>query len=106
MGNKLSRRNVLATGAGVAVAAGVGWPWVALAQSGGATRPLLTVRSGAEFDLIDPAHRRGPTDGNVMRVVYQRLMQPKPNSSDLELDAASEVKQVSPTSSISSSSRA
>ncbi|MCY7305257.1 MAG: ABC transporter substrate-binding protein, partial [Rhodoferax sp.] len=29
--------------------------------------------------------------------VYQRLMQPKPNSSEVELDAASEVKQVSPT---------
>jgi len=97
MGNKLSRRRVLVTGAGVAAAAGVGWPWVALAQSGAATRPLLTVRSAADFDLIDPAHRRGPTDGNVMRVVYQRLMQPKPNSADIELDAASEVKQVSPT---------
>jgi len=97
MGNKLSRRRILVTGAGVAAAAGVGWPWVALAQSGAATRPLLTVRSAADFDLIDPAHRRNPTDGNVMRVVYQRLMQPKPNSSELELDAASEVKQVSPT---------
>ena len=99
MGNKLSRRKVLVTGAGAsaAAAAGVGWPWAALAQSGGATRPLLTVRSSNEFGLIDPAHRTGPTDGNVMRVVYQRLMQPKPNSSELELDAASDMKQVSPT---------
>ena len=97
MAKKFSRRNVLAAGAGVAGVAGGLWPLELLAQSGGATRPLLTVRSGAEFDLIDPAHRRGPTDGNVMRVVYQRLMQPKPNSSDLELDAASEIKQVSPT---------
>ncbi len=32
-----------------------------------------------------------------MRVVYQRLMKQKPNSSELELDAAAEVKQVSPT---------
>ena len=32
-----------------------------------------------------------------MRVVYQRLMQPKPNSSEIELDAAAEIKQTSPT---------
>ena len=97
MGNKLSRREVLAAGAGLAGTAGMLWPLELLAQSGGASRPLLTIRSGAEFDLIDPAHRRGPTDGNVMRVVYQRLMQPKPNSSELELDAAAEVNQISPT---------
>lgn len=97
MATKLTRREVLAAGAGMGMAGAAFWPEVALAQSGGATRPLLTVRSAAEFDLIDPAHRRGPTDGNAMRVVYQRLMQPKPNSSELELDAAAEVKQTSPT---------
>lgn len=97
MATKLTRREVLAAGAGMGMAGAAFWPEVALAQSSGATRPLLTVRSAAEFDLIDPAHRRGPTDGNAMRVVYQRLMQPKPNSSELELDAAAEVKQTSPT---------
>ena len=95
MGNKFSRRDVLAAGAGIAGAASLGLPLAAQAQS--AAHPVLNVRSSADFDVIDPAHRRGPTDGNVMRVVYQRLMQPKPNSSELELDAAAEVKQTSPT---------
>ena len=57
MAKKFSRRNVLAAGAGVAGVAGGLWPLELLAQSG-AARPLLTVRSGAEFDLVDPAHRR------------------------------------------------
>ncbi len=55
------------------------------------------MRVAADFELIDPAHRRGPVDGNVMRVVYQRLMQPKPNSAEIELDAAAEMRQTSPT---------
>lgn len=97
MAGKLTRREILVAGAGAAGAGAMLWPGVALSQSGGATRPLLNIRSGAEFDVIDPAHRRGPTDGNVMRVVYQRLMQPKLNSSEAELDAAAEIKQTSPT---------
>jgi len=97
MAGKLTRRDLLAAGAGVAGMGGALWPEIVLAQSAGAARPVLNVRSGAEFDVIDPAHRRGPTDGNVMRVVFQRLMQPKPNSADIELDAAAEVKQTSPT---------
>jgi peptide/nickel transport system substrate-binding protein len=99
MSNGLNRRAVLAAGAGAGLAgpAALLWPEVALAQAGGATRPLLTVRAAADFELIDPAHRRGPVDGNVMRVVYQRLMQPKPNSAEIELDAAAEMKQTSPT---------
>ena len=97
MTGNLTRRKVLAAGAATASLGSALWPEIALAQSGGATRPLLTVRAAADFELIDPAHRRGPVDGNVMRVVYQRLMQPKPNSAEIELDAAAEMKQTSPT---------
>lgn len=97
MAGKLTRRDLLAAGAGVASASSALWPSMVLGQSGGAVRPLLTVRAAGDFELIDPAHRRGPVDGNVMRVVYQRLMQPKPNSAEIELDAAAEMKQTSPT---------
>ncbi len=99
MADKISRRDVLAAGAGAGLvgAAGIGLPFAAQAQVTGGPRASINVRSAAEFDVIDPAHRRGPTDGNAMRVVYQRLMSPKANSSELELDAAAEVKQVSPT---------
>lgn len=97
MAKRISRRSLLAAGAGAAGVSAVSWPLELLAQSAGASRPLLTVRTAADFDLVDPAHRRGPTDGNVMRVVFQRLMTYKPNSSELELDAAAELKQSSPT---------
>lgn len=97
MANKFSRRDVLAAGAGLAGAGAIGFPLVVHAQATGGPRQTINVRAAAEFDVIDPAFRRGPTDGNVMRVVYQRLMSPKPNSSELELDAAAEIKQTSPT---------
>ena len=97
MANKFSRRDMLAAGAGLAGAGAVGFPMMAHAQSTGGQRQTINVRAAAEFDVLDPAFRRGPSDGNVMRVVYQRLMSSKPNSSELELDAASEIKQTSPT---------
>ena len=97
--NKFYRRDILAAGAGAGLAgAGViGFPLAAHAQASGGPRQTINVRAAAEFEVIDPAHRRGPTDGNVMRAVYQRLMTPKPNSAELELDAAAEIKQTSPT---------
>ncbi|WP_204310922.1 hypothetical protein, partial [Stenotrophomonas maltophilia] len=50
-----------------------------------------------DLTVLDPAFRQGPHDGNVIRVVYQRLIAQKPNSAEVELDAAAELKQVSPT---------
>ena len=47
--------------------------------------------------VLDPAFRQGPNDGNIIRAVHQRLIAQKPNSVETELDAASELKQVSPT---------
>jgi peptide/nickel transport system substrate-binding protein len=67
----------------------------ARAQTG--PRQNITVRIDRDLAVLDPANRTGPWDGNVMRVVFQRLMKQKPNSAELELDAAAEIKQVSPT---------
>jgi peptide/nickel transport system substrate-binding protein len=65
------------------------------AQTG--PRPTITVRIDRDLAVLDPAHRTGPWEGNVMRAVFQRLMRQKANSAELELDAAAEIKQISPT---------
>jgi len=88
---RFDRREFLATVAGSALVYAIDVP----AQSG--PRSSITVRIDRDLAVLDPANRTGPWDGNVMRVVFQRLMKQKPNSAELELDAAAEVKQVSPT---------
>lgn len=85
------RRDFLATIGGAALVHALD----ASAQTG--PRSSITVRIDRDLAVLDPANRTGPWDGNVMRVVFQRLMKQKPNSAELELDAAAEVKQVSPT---------
>jgi len=97
MTQTISRRKLLATSAAMAGASGFVFPFDVLAQAGGGPRPAITVRVDREFDSLDPSSRRGPVEGNVMRAIFQRLMTQKPNSSELELDAAAEMKQVSPT---------
>jgi peptide/nickel transport system substrate-binding protein len=86
-----NRRDFLTTIAGGALAYTIDVP----AQTG--PRTNITVRIDRDLAVIDPIDRKGPWDGNVIRVVHQRLMKQKPNSSELEPDAAAEVKQVSPT---------
>lgn len=88
----VSRRRFLATAAATAGAATVlGMP--VMAQ----TPTSLTVRIDRDLTVLDPAFRGGPNDGNIIRVVFQRLIAQKPNSTETTLDAASELKQVSPT---------
>ncbi len=87
----LNRRVFIAGTAGAALAGSL----EAQAQTG--PRGNIVVRIDRELDSCDPAHRRGPVEGNIMRCVFQRLMMHKPNSTELELDAAAEMKQVSPT---------
>jgi peptide/nickel transport system substrate-binding protein len=89
----MTRRNVMVTGAGLAGASLLAVSPLARAQA----RTTINVRVPAEFTGIDPFHRTLPVDGNVAGAVFQRLMQHKPNSAEMELDAAAEVKQVSPT---------
>ncbi len=86
-----SRRAALA---GAAAAAGLPLlPGRAAAQG----KTSIAVRVERDFVTFDPAFRSGPHDGNVARAVFQRLIAQKPNSVETELDAAAELKQVSPT---------
>jgi len=88
---RFSRRGFLGTLAGSALVCAIDAP------AENRPHPNITVRIARDLAVLDPANRTGPWDGNVMRVVFQRLMTQKPNSSELELDAAAEIKQVSPT---------
>ena len=87
----LNRRTFIAGTAGAALAGSLD----AQAQTG--PRSNIVVRIDREQDSCDPAFRRFATEGNIMRCVFQRLMVQKSNSTELELDAAAEMKQVSPT---------
>ncbi|MBN8942159.1 MAG: ABC transporter substrate-binding protein [Rhizobiales bacterium] len=66
-------------------------------EAGAQARSSIAVRIERDLTVLDPAFRQGPHDGNVIRVVYQRLIAQKPNSAEVEFDAAAELKQVSPT---------
>ncbi|MGG5810433.1 ABC transporter substrate-binding protein [Falsiroseomonas sp. CW058] len=90
---EIDRRRLLAGAAAAAGLAGAGGQ--ALAQA--APRSSIAVRVERDPEIIDPGFRTGPHDGNIIRVVYQRLLRHKPNSGELELDAAAEVTQASPT---------
>ena len=57
----------------------------------------LSVRVDTDVRALDPAFRGGPPDGNLLRIVHQRLIALKTNSVETELDAASELKQINPT---------
>ena len=89
--SRFNRREFLTTVGASALAYAIDAP----AQAG--PRPNITVRIDRDLAVLDPSNRTGPWDGNVMRAVFQRLMKQKPNSAELELDAAAEIKQVSPT---------
>ena len=67
----------------------------ASAQAG--PRSNISVRVERDPEVIDPGFRTGPHDGNIIRVVYQRLVRHRANSGELEMDAAAEVTQTSPT---------
>jgi peptide/nickel transport system substrate-binding protein len=60
-------------------------------------KTAISVRIERDITVLDPAFRGGPHDANVFKAVYQRLIKQKDNSAETELDAASELKQVSPT---------
>ena len=76
---RFNRREFLGTIAGSALVYAVDAP----AQTG--PRTTLNVRIDRDIVVIDPAHRTGPQDGNISRVVFQRLMKQKPNSAELEM---------------------
>lgn len=92
MARSLSRRAFVgASAAALSLASGARAP--AFAQQ----KTSISVRIERDITALDPAFRGGPHDANVIRCVFQRLAALKLDGSGLDLDAASELKQVSPT---------
>lgn len=60
-------------------------------------RNSISVRVERDPEVVDPAFRTGPHDGNLARAVFQRLIKHRPNSGEMELDAAAEFSQASAT---------
>ena len=96
MAQFINRRQLMAGVAG-AGALGAALSGQSAFGQGAGPRTSITVRTDRDLANLDPAYRTGPWDANVTRSVFQRLMKQKPNSAELELDAAEEFKQVSPT---------
>jgi peptide/nickel transport system substrate-binding protein len=86
-----TRRALLATASFSAISAML--PGSARAQA----KNSITVRVDRDADALDPAFRTGVNEGNIIRAVFQRLVTISPGSGEIVLDAAEEVKQVSPT---------
>jgi peptide/nickel transport system substrate-binding protein len=97
MSLNVSRRAWILRAAAIGVPVAGLTPGFAIAQAQSAGGRVLNIRTNRPFDSFDPAFRGGAMDGNVCRVVYQRLLQYKAGSAELELDAAADIKQVSPT---------
>ncbi len=91
--NPLSRRVFLAGTSAAGLAGLVDARNEVLAQA----KTSISVRIERDITVLDPAFRGGPHDAQIIRSVFQRLISYKPSSEQTELDAASEVKQVSPT---------
>ncbi len=96
MSQKINRRNALTGAATLAMIGALDSGSLVRAQATGA-KTSITVRIDRDLVNLDPAYRTGPWDANITRSVFQRLMKQKPGSAELELDAASEVTQTSPT---------
>lgn len=95
MNFKINRRQAMAGTAALGLAGLLEQGQGAFAQS--APRKNIAVRVERDPEVIDPSDRKGPHDGNICRVVYQNLIRNKPNSGELQKDAAEELTQVSPT---------
>jgi peptide/nickel transport system substrate-binding protein len=85
---RITRRALLAT---TAAALARGTP--AAAQG----REAIAVRIDRDAEVLDPAFRSGLQDGNIIRAVFQKLIGYRPGTTDLENDAAAELRQVSDT---------
>lgn len=68
------------------------------AHAQGTVHPHLAVRIDRDAEVLDPAFRTGLQDGNIVRAIFQRLYTIPPGKAfTLVPDAASDLKQVSPT---------
>jgi peptide/nickel transport system substrate-binding protein len=68
--SRLSRRALIRSAAGVGLSAAV-WPRVGVA----AERRVLRVRSAADLQVLDPAHRKGQPEGDILRCLFSRLIE-------------------------------
>jgi peptide/nickel transport system substrate-binding protein len=91
MNGSFSRRAFMASTSALAVVASAGLTGPALAQA-----KTIAVRIDRDITSLDPAFRTGPHEANIFKSVYQRLIMQKAGSGDWELDAAADIKQVSP----------
>jgi peptide/nickel transport system substrate-binding protein len=91
MTDRISRREALAGASALGLATGLA------SQARAQAKTAISIRIERDIGVLDPAYRTGPQDANVFKSVYQRLIMQKANSAEWELDAASELKQVSPT---------
>lgn len=96
MSVSIDRRQLLAGTAAAGLTGLADARHTADAQAAG-PRANIALRVERDLEIIDPAFRTGPHEGVVIRGVYQRLIRHRPNSGELENDAAAEITQVSPT---------
>lgn len=89
---EITRRGVLVGAAGLSAAAI--FPGSTLLAADG---KRVVLRIAKQIQNIDPPFRTGVSDGNVIHAVFQTLVGYKPGEFTHVMDAASKVKQVSPT---------
>ncbi|HEX3065760.1 MAG TPA: ABC transporter substrate-binding protein [Candidatus Polarisedimenticolia bacterium] len=90
----LSRRQVLGGGSAILAAATMG---LIRPNSAFAAHNKIVVRLERDLGNLDPANRTGPPDVNILNACMQGLIGFKPGSTEWQLDAASEITQVSDT---------
>ena len=88
----MTRRQLLATTAGLAGAALLGG-----SASAEAAKSQIAVRVRRDLTVIDPAFRTGLEDAQVIRAVYQNLITFKTGTTDIVMDAAESFERVSDT---------
>jgi peptide/nickel transport system substrate-binding protein len=87
----MTRRSLLATASLAALCTAFS------GEAGAQAKTTLTVRVDRDADVLDPAFRTGVNEGNIIRCLFQRLVSISPGDGEIVLDAAAEIKQVSPT---------
>lgn len=94
MPHSVNRRYFLAGSGSLLALAAAGVPYPVFAAT---DRARIVVRIEQDLSNLDPANRTGPVDLNVIWSVQQGLVSFKSGTTEWELDAAEEIKQVSDT---------
>ena len=89
-----TRRQILQGGSALLAAATLG---LIRPNAAFAAHDKITVRLERDLGNLDPANRTGPPDVNILNAVMQGLIAFKPGSTEWQLDAAADIKQVSDT---------